>query len=302
MSRLIVNGFFRSGTSILWQALEKANPERPVLYEPCHPDLADLVAEAAEGGEAHPIHGFRLWDAYTPYLEDVARLHNTYTRGNRHVFAFDDVVAADYAHKLFEITGASVLQANRWHFVLNEISAATGARPMHLMRDPAGVYRSFQSIFRNNRSAWVGALLKAAAPNYLPPGSWEMLDALQQVSEYLPAQAVPLLRTRRFSPGKSQDVFLAVWLVSNAQAIRAAQESGGTIHWIEDIVHDPARFTAEIMPMGLRLDTSVFRPEKVGAVPTLASLSRYGENARRLGLERDFETVAGTLPDTRTKG
>lgn len=292
MTRVILNGFYRSGTSILWRALQRANPDRVILYEPCHPDLSELVTQAASDPAVNDLHGFRLWDEYIPHLDRLADLRAALPRGQ--VFAQDGAAVAQYAQGLFEGLGADVLQVNRWHYVLAPLVSRTGAAPVHILRNPVDIYRSFVGIFQGHRPQAASAVLRGVAPNYLPPKSWDMLTALQQAPGH-----PGLDRLRGVHPVLSRqgfDVVLAVWIVTNAAALRACQQLGGQVWWIEDIVAAPQAYIAAMDALGFGTDATVFNPEKVGQLPDAAVWADFKSRADRYGLSDDLALIRQTCP------
>ena len=46
--KILINGFFRSGTTLIWSILKDCNPKYLVLYEPFHPSLATAKGRWSE--------------------------------------------------------------------------------------------------------------------------------------------------------------------------------------------------------------------------------------------------------------
>ncbi|MFA5582365.1 MAG: hypothetical protein WDA25_10485 [Paracoccaceae bacterium] len=269
MMPLVLNGFFRSGTSVLWRAIAEASPDKRVLYEPCHPDL---LAHIRRPDDPDPLHGFALWHAYRPYLPVLEPLFAAYAP-RASIYPHDGARVVAYARGLGRDLGADLVQVNRWHFVLGDLAAA-GAPLVHVLRNPFDIYASFLRIFAQRRPRWARKMIHRLAPDYLPPNSWGMRRALGETGGTMPP---------RYLSRRGLDTFLAVWLRANAAGVSACAHHGGAVFWVEDIATDPRGFAAHLAGFGLGCDTALFARARVGQRPDAAQWARLQAVADRLG-------------------
>jgi hypothetical protein len=78
--KLIVNGYFRSGTSIIWKILKESNLDYTVYYEPCHESLFEKKIKKSGAkivivllGEVDT--GFVIWYRSEKYKTNVSDMY-----------------------------------------------------------------------------------------------------------------------------------------------------------------------------------------------------------------------------------
>jgi len=140
--KLIVNGFFRSGTTIFWEIINRSNVGVQSFYEPFHPNLEKLIVDSRDG-EVNSLHGLNLWDAYCKLnptvLQSVLSLNPN--RG-KHSFPDDDKAILQYLDLYHSFDFDVVLQPNRLHFKLDLVAETYGSKIIHIVRNPLCVWES----------------------------------------------------------------------------------------------------------------------------------------------------------------
>jgi hypothetical protein len=283
MGAVVVNGYFRSGTSILWRLLREGNAARQVVYEPCHNDLFTAL-NLARRGRVNDLHAFPVWSHYlalsAPQLDRLRWIHPSMT-GN--VLPRDFPSLAAYVAVLRELFGADVvLQSNRWQFQLGELQRS-GVEVVQVVRNPLAVYRSIHqgSDHRRRRNPWVRArgLFNPAEQFY----GWRM------AREIAPRYGHRFSALQRFRPF---DVFVYCWVLSNSAALRAL--GPGRVFSYEEICIAPERFQAQLQALGLAIDCSAMRRD--GAEP-VGDLAAVDEACRRLGIDEAWSSLQAFISD-----
>ena len=236
---LILSGFFRSGTTVLWEAAGRANPRSEVFYEPCHEQLARQVrAFVNDGGQAHPVHNRSLWTAYARYPGLAEALH----KARSSAALVPDIAAVERALSIFaeRVTAPTILQVNRWGHLLPELHRRTGLPYVHILRNPTDVQASMRRYHRHD-----GRL----AARWLKSVAWPAVRgrafAMDRRFAELAGRGVIPERIARSHP-PVDDRFLAVWLAENAGPVAAADGRHSIACVYEAVAADPTATRAAI--------------------------------------------------------
>jgi len=116
----VVNGYFRTGTTLLWNLIRLSNPHALHLYEPYHPELANKL-EKWTIGSRDGLHGLPLWDDYFALPKRVLT-HILATIPKENV-VFDYEYAIEHVKPLKSLGVCVYLQPNRVHPVLGILGA-----------------------------------------------------------------------------------------------------------------------------------------------------------------------------------
>lgn len=139
MIKAVFNGYWRSGTTLVWRILRESNPELLVFYEPFNRKLpVYLLREGPEGSS--PLHDVPLWREYyeAGIIEEVGLNHPNLNS----VFPETWGDAELYLKIFHNLSQDCVLQTNRAHFFLKSIERTFSARLIQIFRDPLAVYTS----------------------------------------------------------------------------------------------------------------------------------------------------------------
>ncbi len=234
--KLIANGFFRSGTTLLWRVLRENNPACTVFYEPCHQELAEHIAKFREKPYLDPDHKLYLWNEYLKFdglQEKINRLHPNLD--NDLIFPEDDEKLLDYVGMFDELEGETILQTNRWGFMLDKIVQRYGAMPLHMIRNPFDVFDSIRYLYVSQFKGVVGCLKNLFAP-LLAKRSFHMDVMLGQTLRRFDLSYPPLT---------AFDSFLVVWIISNYLAVKTADQHGIAVVY-EKLIDNPGGVGVEI--------------------------------------------------------
>lgn len=222
--KLVLNGSFRSGTSMLWQIVKDSNPGVFCFYEPCHPDLGDLIRQHPMG-TTNDLHEQVLFDEYyRAFGSDDRSFDDPLSKSEVYPNTFDEVDARVAA--FLHVDKPYVLQTNRWHYFLNELHHAHGCGLMHVLRNPFRVWDSIQSGVRDQgefRYQFRRVLRNRTLGLFF--GS----DRIYEVARGRHSHPTPVFST-------SLERFLVAWVLSNQAAVEATLSVGGTVLTYESIL------------------------------------------------------------------
>jgi len=149
MIKFILNGYFRSGTTIMWYIFKQQHPELVCLYEPLNPALPKYVRENI--GKIDPLHNLVLFDDYLklPNLDEVISKH----RGDEFFLVDRFEVVKDYLDAIHRSVD-TMLQPNRMHFIMSDVVKRYKCKAVQLVRHPADVYMDILNICGENPGAF----------------------------------------------------------------------------------------------------------------------------------------------------
>ena len=152
---VVVNGFYRSGTTMIWNLLKRSNPEKNIFYEPLNPYLSYYIRSEAYYDVPNPLHNMYLFQEYSQigngFIDQIVDKHPALN----HPLPNNKKELYEYL-QLFHVLDNSILQVNRLHFHLNDIHKKYNAKIIHVIRNPFDVYHSIVIDFYKHhyKSKW----------------------------------------------------------------------------------------------------------------------------------------------------
>ncbi len=236
MIKFILNGSFRSGTTVLWKIMRESNPDMYVFWEPLNNEL--FLEIHREQNMKLCEHGGYVTTEYITHGEDFLKsLRQTHPLIGEGVFTFKANEVIDYL-KIFESLGKPViLQPNRMHFIISNISKTFDCKVAHLIRHPLDVFNSvmfsspklkyLQKTFGVN--LYLLRLLKASNQFFLN----EQCNFILHYFGLLPNKPNnKYLHPKRYLLER----FLLAWTISNWYAVAGIDSVSGMIVRYEDCV------------------------------------------------------------------
>jgi len=285
----VVNGFYRSGTTIIWKIIKDENPDKVVFYEPCHANLFEKINAYEESGRVKDAwHGMALWDEYLEYKEILPSLRQWHPnigkslpdnmmKLNRYIDIFHTLPHTDV-----------ILQTNRWHFVLDHLPFECSL--FHVIRSPLDVFNSMITQYRNQGRF---KLLKKT-------GLMDMFAfGINQMFDYVTIHYGSRIH-RKFAFFKKTgnsifSKFLIVWVLSNWVAISTVLDREGTILTYEKLVSDAASVENIFRRKGIRFSTRKIHTAKQSS----GYLSGYLlQQIESVGLSDEYKMIRSAIGGT----
>ncbi len=264
MIKLIFNGYYRSGTTMMYKILKKSNPKTDCFYEPLHPNLFNEITK----GTATSLHKFYPWSDYNESnFKSVSKryrlVHSKLKKTG------DDIIPTNLQEirPLFDLfqnfKKDVVLQPNRCHLVLKEATSNYNCKFVHIVRNPINVWLS-QTLtppIRNRDRlrktyGFVTSLFGKTGKKYF---LMKYLPKNKEVGNFFFGDSDYKLIANKFNRPineKNQlSKMLTVWTYFNYQAFVQASNGNGMIVFYEDIVLEPEKWLKIISNFsGLKLD------------------------------------------------
>ena len=290
----IFDGFFRSGTTLVWNILKQSNPDCLVFYEPLKPTLfAEIEAYRAK---VHPLHQLRLFDEYhrcgPGFIHQLQNAHKRYYR-NRSAENLCRYLALFHA-----LPDRVVLQTNRLGPYFFEVAAALEPQLYFLIRNLEDVLRSMttfiDTVYTRQEKSWKQRIsrglcrLRNIHPEAMRFGGLPLIECIHD------RYGIPRQWTDRAYRGRiARDpvqVFVLAWVVYNYVALQASSRLQGVLAY-EDLVRSPERFSHCLQD--LRLDTGQVRKQPLDRDKYLSNSS--ADLVRKLGVQEEYDCIAAAV-------
>ena len=296
--RIIVNGYFRSGTTYLWHLMKRAMENEHCYYEPLNDHLALYVRHEMLNKKAHPVHGIRLWEEYVKLdpamLDKLLKNHPSTTKDG----ISSEVALGDFLDIFDQIDSPVLLQTNRLHFFLQYAFERYSAKVVHVVRDPIDVYLSMQETYRYNRSS-AKRLLKMAVAHWGFRGAFDIerdYDWIRRRVGFPPAEldSWRLLLTRQRIDSFRK--FCLVWTISNLVAVRTTERVGGYILPYEKLVKEPAETVLDLSRyLGIALPTPDEKHHAQRRKVRSSMIRRARDAVRYLQIEDEYQELTSRI-------
>ena len=295
--RLICNGYFRSGTSIVWKILRESNPDCLVFYEPCHERLFIQLERFNNGRKTDSLHRMSLWDEYFKKEGFIDSLRFTHPNvGSPFPESARDLL--EYVKVFDALQEDTVLQVNRWHFYLGDLSKHFSASVMHIIRNPVDIFESFHSNYPQGRNPIIIFVKKSLSAVFFAR-AFSQKGWFRTVYERFgkPSFLTDKLKYAVFQYTRPFDVFFVVWVLTNAAAIRSlGKRDLLMVH--ECLLRRPGYYQSRIKDLfglgfayGPLLKKDGMRVEFMEE----AEFLKLREKAEELGMLVEFEFVVNSI-------
>ena len=138
-----LNGYYRTGTTIVWWILQQSNPDIVILYEPHSVGLYNEFRTLnPQPDTVNPLHRLPI---YKPYFMVEPEIKEEYHRNVRPkpVYTKEDFEDAVESIEMFDKSKKRiVIQSNQLHLILNDIAEYFDCNYIHMVRDPAEILYS----------------------------------------------------------------------------------------------------------------------------------------------------------------
>jgi len=285
MKKYVINGFFRSGTSAIWNNMKVSNENLMAFYEPCHPHLLKLHLE--ESGVMNKLHQMELWKEYRNIYMDVLTTH-PYISSSAYGKRVIDYISV-FESEAKNMDRDLLLQSNRWHFELENFGTEN-YHVMHVLRAPDSVFDSMRKEYLNNDNLFVSAV-KLLKMNVWNDNFWEFGELFQFVSSVYPTKYTSgsFRRLNKFK-FTLDEKFVFLWTISNYLAMKQLEKIENSSLLSYEQLHSKRYSEDVFQQFGLKWNTELFRKSS-----KKVDLGKYNLVSKKLGLSNEFEYVITSL-------
>ena len=298
MIRLILNGYYRAGTTILYRIMRDSNPDLLHLYEPLTPDIAEKIFWKGD----LRLHGFNAYKCYLNKRIDFGRfiaLHKKTVRGKDFIPTSLEEVRElfDFFHNLPVDT---TVQPNRCHLILEFLSKRYNCPFIHIIRNPVDTWISQvytpllkEKIGRYEWAKRLSPVYRFILTKYLPSRKWCNGFYIEEDYSIIKKFGVPEAENHL-------DKMLVIWTVFNYTAYKQAKISDGMIVYYEEFARNPEKWLEKMSKFsGVNFDLKFAEIVK----PKITRDEKLREYfIKRLEMLELLEVVNGFYPPERWYG
>lgn len=256
--KLIVNGYYRSGTTFFWSLLNSNSlyTQPYVFYEPLHPRLHLHIEKNKHSKEFSPLHGQRIWNQYNEIPENVIlNLLKSHPNTIDSNFISNKKILLDYLKVFDSMDEDIVLQTNRLHFHLDDIAKEyPNIKIIHLVRNPLDVYSSMKKAsFKSNKR--IKGLIKGLfqSNNVF----FDIHKEYKWVSNRLGKDFERFFNwTKRIKRKSVFEKFVVIYILANYYAIKSIENHGKVLTY-EMLTNEPnqtSRILSDFLGQEFRID------------------------------------------------
>lgn len=234
----LLNGYFRSGTTLMYRVIKESNPDKLVFYEPLHNDLF-LYLGNHKIGNIDKVHNICLWDEYLLQGDEfVDRLRKKHPCIDE-PFPINSSKVISYLYIFHNLQAPIVLQLNRIHFVLEKLTRHYNIPCVHIIRNPLDSFLSIINTYRQKRSREVVFIADVLRKfNLLPlKRAFAIGKGVEFVFKYFGKPSkwkdIPF-KMRHWND--TLGIFLLNWTICNYVAIKQLQKCNGSLLVYEQLV------------------------------------------------------------------
>ncbi len=306
MIKLIVNGYYRSGSTLLFKMLELANPKTLVLYEPLHPEIFFSFMRFGPN-YIEPLHNYTIYRCYFKLskFKLIKQLHYkigfNYFDWNKYTTSFFDAI--------HNINKPTILQLNRGHFILYNMYQRYKCRFIHVIRNPLDEWLSFISPTIMNKKIELTicgirlpSLLKTIFKVHELPYIWKMIKRKIQLRKtgpfYLDLE-FELIKNKfklKLTPRDRFDKFILLWTIINKSAIAQVNRTRyGMYVWYENIVLKKNELNKLEKFSNFKFKTKEIQVYNKSIFKfDMELLKEFWERCERLGIKNDVRSILKT--------
>ncbi|MFM9986434.1 MAG: sulfotransferase domain-containing protein [Flavobacteriales bacterium] len=294
--KYIINGYFRSGTTMLYDAVRKAVGEDGFsFYEPCYPKLGLVIRDEQSHKAINPLHGKKVWHEYLRLdeneLKDILRNHPN-TRGEG--IANDRDFMA-YINQYNALPNAVFLQTNRYHFFLDIFFKEYNAQVVHVVRNPIHVFESIYNSYFQSVSP-LKKIVRKLTQRYTMKNYFGVQNEFNWILQHtgFPFVMYNNWRLRYFKKPDYFSQFVVVWIVSNYYALKSIHNHAGRLVIYERLLVQPDK---EFKDLSEYLGLEVEAPEiKLGKhLVSGAMISKFKGVVKDFGLQQQWGFISQEL-------
>lgn len=246
---LVVNGYFRSGTTFIWDFLKSTLDESNYLslYEPLSPEMAIMIRKEKQDYK-NRLHNKFVFKDYLK-LDEQDLLNILRNNPNANLFGIDSDSSLENYLDIFHTLNEKIfLQPNRMHFHLDLVFENYTKKVIHVIRHPLDVYLSItQGAYKLVDSKYKRLVHEILKPFFLVK-SFEIEKQYQWINlkigyPYTYKDSINLRVVNKFN---TFEKFVVVWVVSNYYALKSIEKNCGLLVVYEDLLVNPNENTHKI--------------------------------------------------------
>lgn len=280
--KAILNGYYRSGTTIMWWILRLSNLDKPVLYELTSPVLLDFLRKW-EYGKIDGLHNLPIFDGYFMLPKLCLNSFMANQRGEDVYLSHENAFRT--LDPLHNCNREIIIKTCQLHLIINKVANKYGCNYVHLVRHPADVFYSHLGK-EYRKDTRLMAICQLKVKDEMVDGAFWMKSIYEKASEHLNVKV------------KDNDYigkFVVAWIFCNYNALKQVERSKrGLMIDFRRIAVDPHKSFAELADhLGVKMDVRycmLLDPSKVSHAPFWLR-AKMSDKISELGLMDKYQEI-----------
>ncbi len=259
--KIIANGYYRSGTTLLGSILKDSLKGSLCFYEPLNPTLSLLVKNEAKTKKKHFLHNKLLFEDYYKLDEETLR-KILISNPNLNQNGIGSVKELLEYFDLYENLGKEViLQTNRPHFFLKYIFDRYNNKTIHIVRHPLDILNSMEHTITKDEYT-SKRVIRFLTKKLVYKKLFEVNKEFRWIVKHLgyPFEHFDKWEIKYFYTKRFFKKFVLVWVMSNYFALKDLEKINGKLVVYENLVREPNKVCKE---MSEYLGKNIIYKEKI---------------------------------------
>ena len=248
--KIVVNGYFRSGTTFIWKYLKESLRDYACFYEPLNPELALYIKKEKHTKRKDRMHNEYLMQEYLSLDEGTLnRLLLNHPSTNKSGIYNEEALKA-YLDIFHNLPCNVLLQPNRLHFFLDLFFNEYKAKVIHIIRHPLDVYLSMQKAYSYNyNSSITKSILKKMLKVFAIQNKYDVDKDYKWIAKHTgyPYASLESWNIKYLNRFDYFSKFVVVWVVSNYYAIKTIEKNGGLLVAYEEAYEELLQNPEEVL-------------------------------------------------------
>ncbi len=256
--KIVVNGYFRSGTSFIWNFLKKSLPNDFIcFYEPLQLEIATAIQREKTNKTKDKLINQFLWQEYINLgeyqLHKLLRNHPSATNDG----ILNEKALEGYFDEINKLYSNILLQPNRLHFFLDFFKKRYNSKIIHVVRHPLDVYLSIinvdKTIYENSKRKnkikyYLGRVIKKVPSIRTRLGEFEVEKDYLWIRRHvgLPYIQQDSWKMKYLNYQSYFEKMIIVWIFANYYAIKTINEENGYLLVYEELIKEPSKVAKDL--------------------------------------------------------
>lgn len=247
--KIVLNGYFRSGTTFLGSYLKECFKHYKYMYEPLHRNLPYEVRKEAQNKAKNVLHDKFLYTDYQT-LDESLLLKLYINRSNwegigttSHPFLLKEYL------KVFDSCPSDfTLKINRGSFFLDMINESFHPKIIHVIRHPLDVLASIENAYFRDNISLPKSIIRRIFKPFVFHKAFGIKDDFNWISRHfgVPVDQQNSWRKKYLERTDYFGKFVVVWTLSNYWALKQLKGFNGLLLPYEFVLTNPEKAKNQI--------------------------------------------------------
>lgn len=298
--KFIIDGHFRSGTTMLWEIVKESNEDLLVFYEPLNGSLLKEI----DKNVFHPIHKKHLYDEYRSLPPNIMIMLADGYRKYQQAKDYETLIA--YLNVFHSLNSDVVLQTNRLGPFLTDLCKVYDLRFFFIIRNLDDVTQSKVNYFNEILKVKVKGIKKKLKLFYSEKikkfprfsnafGGYQLIDFMFRYFKEPKEWSNENYRRKV----KSNPLFVHIvnWVLYNKLTLEHINSLDGQVLLYEEIIKNPENLSKIFQDRKLIIKNDIIKRQNLSE--SIYYNSSFEKEIRELQLEEEYSTILRMIKEVK---